>query len=236
MKAKNWLFAALYCVIAFAVSVPFNTGKFYEWLHLAGGMPGWADRWLFLPAALGPLLAAVSLYLLDGGIRRSVSLTGNSAARNLLAGVLPTAGFAAAGFIEDGFAGASKMFVMSVVTVVYALGEEAGWRGYLFDALSPLGTFGRSLLTGMVWWAWHIRFSSGFELLVFPAIIIGSSFLLDAAVRGSRSLLVAAGMHGMIIMLTSRGVPTRTEIMAAACVVAGWIMIGRKQRPGPDHN
>ncbi len=36
-----------------------------------------------------------------------------------------------------------------------ALGEELGWRGWLYEALRPLGFWRSSLLTGALWGLWH---------------------------------------------------------------------------------
>ncbi len=41
------------------------------------------------------------------------------------------------------------------VNAVVALGEEAGWRGYLQRALSPLGFWKASALVGVIWGLWH---------------------------------------------------------------------------------
>ncbi|MCA9569296.1 MAG: CPBP family intramembrane metalloprotease [Myxococcales bacterium] len=43
----------------------------------------------------------------------------------------------------------------TVLTVV-ALGEEAGWRGWLHRELAPLGLLQASLLTGLLWGIWRL--------------------------------------------------------------------------------
>ncbi|HIY24613.1 MAG TPA: CPBP family intramembrane metalloprotease [Candidatus Brachybacterium merdigallinarum] len=43
-----------------------------------------------------------------------------------------------------------------VMQTVFAIGEEAGWRGWLHDQLAPLGLWRMSLLTGVLWSLWHL--------------------------------------------------------------------------------
>ena len=44
----------------------------------------------------------------------------------------------------------------ATINALVALGEEAGWRGYLFNALSPrIGLHRASLAIGVVWSLWH---------------------------------------------------------------------------------
>ena len=40
-------------------------------------------------------------------------------------------------------------------SVLFTLTEEMGWRGYLYRQWRPLGFWRYSLLTGLVWGAWH---------------------------------------------------------------------------------
>jgi membrane protease YdiL (CAAX protease family) len=41
------------------------------------------------------------------------------------------------------------------VNAVFAFGEEAGWRGYLYQVFRPLGFWQSSLLIGLIWGLWH---------------------------------------------------------------------------------
>ncbi|MGP9681422.1 lysostaphin resistance A-like protein [Brachybacterium sp. AOP3-A1-3] len=43
-----------------------------------------------------------------------------------------------------------------LVTVVPALGEEIGWRGWLWRALKPMGTWRAIVLGGAIWSLWHL--------------------------------------------------------------------------------
>jgi membrane protease YdiL (CAAX protease family) len=43
----------------------------------------------------------------------------------------------------------------ATTNVVFAFGEEVGWRGWLHRTLAPLGFWRASLVTGLLWEAWH---------------------------------------------------------------------------------
>jgi membrane protease YdiL (CAAX protease family) len=44
-----------------------------------------------------------------------------------------------------------------VITVLATLGEEVGWRGWLWPALRPLGPIRAAVVGGVIWGLWHDR-------------------------------------------------------------------------------
>lgn len=42
-----------------------------------------------------------------------------------------------------------------LINVIFALGEELGWRGFLLRELLPLGQWRAILLSGLIWGLWH---------------------------------------------------------------------------------
>ncbi len=48
-----------------------------------------------------------------------------------------------------------NVVIGAVVNTVPALGEELGWRGYLFPRLLRLGTVPALVVSGVVWGVWH---------------------------------------------------------------------------------
>jgi membrane protease YdiL (CAAX protease family) len=52
-----------------------------------------------------------------------------------------------------------------LINVVFALGEELGWRGYLLPQLLPLGQWKAILWSGFIWGVWHA-----------PAIVQGHNY------------------------------------------------------------
>ncbi|WP_309067357.1 CPBP family intramembrane glutamic endopeptidase [Microbacterium sp.] len=53
----------------------------------------------------------------------------------------------------------------AVINSVFAFGEELGWRGWLLNALRPLGTWPALLVSGAMWGLWHA-----------PVILLGYNF------------------------------------------------------------
>lgn len=52
-----------------------------------------------------------------------------------------------------------------VVTILFTLGEEIGWRGWLWPALKPLGRVRAAVVGGAIWSLWHL-----------PIMIIGHNY------------------------------------------------------------
>ena len=224
----------LYYAIALAISAPFNTGIIYKWLNLADAFPAAWRPWLFLPAALGPLIAAFVCYRLDRTTIRRIGLFGNDRVGSILVAIIPLIAFAIAGYVQGGARGLLSTAASLCIALLYSLGEETGWRGYLQDALVPWSAWQRYLLVGVLWWAWHARFTNYFEWTVFPLIVIASAFVLGYAVEKTRSLLVVASMHAVMMLLTMTGPVSPAFGVAGVATILGWMLVGqlRPARPG----
>lgn len=63
------------------------------------------------------------------------------------------------------------------INVVFALGEELGWRGFLLPKLLPLGQWKAMLLTGFIWGVWHapttIFYGYNFALHPYLGVLVG---------------------------------------------------------------
>ena len=104
-------------------------------------------------------------------------------------------------------AGLSQMFIIGTMnTVVFALGEELGWRGLLVPELAKLTDFTRvSLLSGILWAAWHMPiilfadYNSGtpawFAIPCFSVMVIGLSFAAAWLRLRSGSIWPATLLH-----------------------------------------
>jgi membrane protease YdiL (CAAX protease family) len=100
-----------------------------------------------------------------------------------------------------------------------ALGEEIGWRGYLYRQLEPLGFWRSSFLIGLIWGPWHApslalrdtvfevltdvdMVPSGIgrppSLLPFTLSTVLLAPLLSYVRRKSGSVLLCAVMHGSV--------------------------------------
>lgn len=92
------------------------------------------------------------------------------------------------------------------INAVMAFGEEAGWRGWLQNALEPLGRVRQILLTGAIWGLWHAPLiAAGYNyngqipavaaILLFTAFCIAFGGLLSWVSLRSRSVLPATVGH-----------------------------------------
>jgi membrane protease YdiL (CAAX protease family) len=93
----------------------------------------------------------------------------------------------------------------ATINGLLALGEELGWRGWLYDALLPLGFWRANLLGGAMWGLWHApMILQGHNWPDHPyigALMMIAACALFAPILGffrerSDSVLAAAFFHG----------------------------------------
>lgn len=95
------------------------------------------------------------------------------------------------------------------INALFALGEEIGWRGYLFDQLKNRPMYLSTIIIGLIWGYWHTsaiillghnyyinRFLGGFVL--FPLFTTAITYPYLELVRRSKSVLPAASLHGAL--------------------------------------
>lgn len=90
---------------------------------------------------------------------------------------------------------------------LFALGEEIGWRGYLYNLLRKYPTYISTLIIGLVWGYWHtsatlllghnyiVNREIG-SLLLFPLLTLATTYAYLQLVRKSNSVIPAASLHG----------------------------------------
>jgi membrane protease YdiL (CAAX protease family) len=116
------------------------------------------------------------------------------------AGLPPLPVLVAAGTIGSILAGCT-------VNLPFALGEELGWRGFLYTELKTLGFWKSTLLTGIIWGIWHWPviwlghnypsypfWGSGMMLL----FCVSLSLMHNIVRVKTGSVLGPAALHGMI--------------------------------------
>lgn len=89
-----------------------------------------------------------------------------------------------------------------VMQALFAIGEEAGWRGWLHDQLAPLGFWRLSLLIGGLWALWHapIVLALGMsprEAVTYLGTIVAVAPLLAALREISGTAWAAVLGHGL---------------------------------------
>jgi membrane protease YdiL (CAAX protease family) len=93
------------------------------------------------------------------------------------------------------------------INVIFALGEEIGWRGFLLQNLMPLGQWKAIILSGVIWGIWHAPavaqglnypgypVAGVFMMIVF-CVLLGTIF--SWLYLNTKSPWVAALAHGAV--------------------------------------
>ncbi|WP_226986040.1 type II CAAX endopeptidase family protein [Brachybacterium sp. FME24] len=150
------------------------------WRELGLGVPSWK---LLGIATLGAV-AAFSLVPL------ARVLIGLGAGAAPMADAIPVLGLAAA---------VPAVFVMQAA---FAIGEEAGWRGWLHRELAPLGFWVTSLIIGVMWALWHLPIVLALglaprEAVTYLGTIVAVAPLLSALREISGTAWAAVIGHGL---------------------------------------
>lgn len=201
-RRPDWAGIALFYAIACAITWPLLAWRDFapdSWA--ASPIPPWLRPLLY---GWGPGIAGlIVLRLRAPQHQRVITLLGTSPGRSLLAVLGPILLVAAVAPAQTAAHPHLAGLLAGVHAVVYAFGEELGWRGYLQDALRPLAPAPRYVTLGLFWGVWHLAGFAGQgtllamagRLALFYVILIASSAGIGTAVDRSRSLLVATACH-----------------------------------------
>ena len=231
----NWASVAVYYAIACAISWPlFWWRDRHRESWTAWDVPGFVKGWA---PAIGPAVGAmIAMAIFRRTHRRTVSIFGTSVVRSLGFVAVPIVAMTAVGVGDDGphLTG----LLSGMVFLVYALGEELGWRGFLQDAVRPLAPAPRYLTIGLLWGAWHFTtFASGgpaevaTRMAMMAAIWVLGSWGIGLAVDKSRSILVAAMLH--LTFNLSRALPGSKVFLVLGPSIAAWVVLLNRWKSGP---
>lgn len=221
----EWRYIILYILLAFALSFPVQQG------YLNGFVQSHFQKTIFsdsgyLFAGISTLLAAIIALTVHKKLSNRITILGDDKLKNLLIFCLPIIAFTISGL--DNNLGVNKYvygFSFALINTIYAFAEEFGWRRYLQNALEGINKFLKYLFIGVVWWIWHFRFNTQFDLFVFPFICIGGGFLLGKLADDLKSILPVVAMHTLIILTSNSGDFDNQKIIGVLLVIIGWVMI-----------
>jgi len=198
-----------------------------------------------MAGGLAPTLAAlVTLRVVAGRGAASTLLSqlaiwppvGDSALALLLAPILAAIGWLVLGGVFPKLHWpdmASLLPVLLIWPVLAALGEELGWRGYLYPRLMPrLGPIGAAVAVGLVWGLWHLpadfvglKSAGDWFWLAFlvngPFVLTGHALVMAWLWHWTQGNLVAmvlyhVGITASAMLSPSPGPDTLSQIAAAA--------------------
>ena len=224
---EAWPYVVFYVLGAWLLSLPVHLGMLdvlhAQWL----GDTMFAGK-AFLWAGFGPFIAGLFAIRFHRGLSDRIHVLGADAMKNGLLVLMLIAIFTAIGLPHgDGPASHFYGFVYMATITIYALLEEFGWRRYLQNALEGLNIHLKYVLIGMIWWIWHARFATTFDLTLFPLICIGGGYLLGRLADVSRSIMPVIIMHALVILLTGTGKASTHAFIGSGLVLTGWFLIDK---------
>jgi hypothetical protein len=126
---------------------------------------------------------------------------------------------------------------LSAITInaIFALGEEIGWRGYLFELLSGSASLKNTIIIGACWGLWHASaillvghnyiYNRVLGIFLFTLLTIASTYPYLLVTKRSQSALPASSLHGGVnalwgvTMFTSRLPLDQGELLLGLGVV-----------------
>lgn len=230
--ARVGLFVLIATAVATALSIPLATGLLPEsalglvvplaqlspllaaLLVRRRDEPWWRSLALHVPsgrALLIAVLAAISVFTLVPVTRLLIGVVGGASP---LADAPPLLGLLLA------------VPVVLATQAVFAIGEEAGWRGWLQSTLEPLGFWRMSLAIGGLWALWHLPVVlalglSGREMVSYLGTIVAVAPLLSVLRRLSGTAWAAIIGHGL---LNSLRVALEQNVLGPVDPTLLWVM------------
>lgn len=185
--------------------------------HIKGNLRWILVAW-FAPVALGAAGAALYFLLVPNALDTTFAYIRTSLGVESLS-QLESAGLSVQLYACIG--AVSAITYAPFVNMLFAVGEEAGWRGTMYPILKEhFGIVKGRLIGGAVWgvWHWPIMLLAGYEygttywgapvtgLLLFCVITIAMGILFDFLYEKTNCIWVPALCHGAINAFA--GVPT----------------------------
>jgi len=102
---------------------------------------------------------------------------------------------------------AQALLLGPLINIIFTMGEELGWRGFLLPRLMPLGQWKALLISGLIWGVWHVPVIAqghnypdhpipGILLMIVFCVLLG--IIIGWMYLNTRSPWVAALAHGSI--------------------------------------
>jgi|WetSurMetagenome_2_1015567.scaffolds.fasta_scaffold139192_2 uncharacterized protein len=221
-----WGEVALYFVIATAVTAPFRLGWFDPAEHIS--LPFGLNMLFKVLRGIGPAAGFVVMrYVVNSRVPRTTSFWGTDWKTSLVAILVFPLGLMILGLENNaGISPSFYGFLGGMTFVLYALGEEFGWRGYLQQALAPLKLPVRIIAIATIWYLWHLNFLNPniplkTHLIMYGSLVLGSWGLLRIT-ETTGSILFAAAVHLVFNLFADAQMDGTKRLIFIAVAVATW--------------
>ncbi len=238
---------ALFLIIAFGWTAAWCLHLWLRGLMVAPGAPV-----THLPALAGPGIAALATVGLVGGRAGLARFAGRlfrlparprwiwaAIAAPLLVALAVARGVggqwpsaAALAAYPGAPEGLGLVPVVGLVLLFNGLGEEAGWRGFLFDRWAAADPASAALKVSGLWLVWHMPLfavHAGMQAMVGPALIgwaisliLGAFALGHLYLAAARSVAIPALFHAGFNVATAPVIFTGQPAAAASALVLLW--------------
>lgn len=180
--------------------------RWNRWLPIAAVIP---FLFLLLTIAIGGLLPGMRWATVDeiAGVLLTAVPPEQAATLQALGFLLPLI------LLGGGFV--SAIIAAFTINGLFALGEELGWRGLLYEELIHVGFWRSSLVIGILWGLWHLPIiANGYNYPQHPTAGIFMMMLFTIGLtplhlfvrEKAGTVLAAAVMHGSVNALGGLGV------------------------------
>jgi membrane protease YdiL (CAAX protease family) len=234
----NWKRVIIFLLIAITISNIFRFDIF-ELKSTLEKLP----TWIFILTSVllegsGVIIGAlIGISLLKKKRKTEITLFGTSKSKSLIMAVIPIIILTIIG-VKNDFELNSHLygFIAIIITLIYCIMEEYGWRGYLQEEFKILKPWKKYLLIGFIWYLWHLTFltkaSVGDNIFFFGMMVFGSWGIGQVA-ASTKSILASACFHLIIqIMMFNaliiNGIDGTEKLIIILVTVALWFVIIKK--------
>lgn len=225
----------LFYSIALLISNPFRFDLF-PLDRVFSGLPPWGTQLIkALLEGSGVLIGAlIGIALLKRERVPSITLRGRLRSRNALMVLIALGAVTLAGVSNPyGLNPHLYGFLAVIVSLVYCIMEEYGWRGYLQEELSPLRPTLKYVIIGVLWYLWHLSFLKGGSLgenLFFLGMLIFGSWGIGQIADATKSILASACFHLIVQIMVANALikdglsGTEKWVVLGVCTLL-WVLI-----------
>lgn len=216
MERAQLLKVITFFTLATLISFVFRASEIH-WLDIVR-LPYGTYYGMSLLVGIGPIFSAIICKILFKEKQPFLSIWGGSKIKSIIFLLVPIITVIYIGVINKESVNIHMYaFKVCLMWLLYIIGEEFGWRGYLQEVLVSKGNdYKRAFIIGLIWYLWHLSFFYvDYSLLkeaFFVLILIFGSFVILKVVKTTKSLSTAIALHFSFSVLTNIKLPVNSYI------------------------